>query len=586
MNTKKALRIGIPIAVLLLLILGISWFWSIGSVEASSATPSISLQATHGLVEWKRAGEDTWQTLTAATDVRTGDEVRTGKDGAAEIHWGDRGVTRLDASSDLVIETAPEDLASVTKTSIHLHVLSGRIWSRMLKLLDIQSEVQARTNDVVATVRGTAFGLEAKAKDSELEVTDSVVSVSPTAGGDIHLLREGEWGSFDASGTLIKVRTITDKDTWAQDNMKNDAAYDADLRRAFEDRLNGQRGSFENLPLWLVGLSERAHLAMLGGDKRDELAASYFERRLAWGLQHPDRLSTDLADQGMPSGQGSSRERLLADVRLAAFVLPASAPRDALVALRSRLLGLDSAGQLYAQALAIDDQIDLVVFPPQPLSDAEHTDRTKQLLDQIYDLEQRVNGTSDLQDDTRAKFALKIAAMRRRLLDLGSVLNMETTTSTLAVPPTTSSTPPITTKVPTPTTTPTPKTTTSSTTPVSPPPASTSTTTLPPPPTPPAATLSSLMIQLGGSSTVGCNATISYRVYALYSNGTNQDVTLTAKADTTDSTILVVRSAGTAVSMCPNTASLASLQAGYTEGGVSKTASVGITVDPQAATKP
>ena len=148
---KKKGKVLLAIIGAILLLLGLHWFWSLGAV-ASVERKFIRVEAVEGHVEWKRANENEWRELTATTEVNTGDAVRTDVNARARILWGDRGVTRLDPATEIVLDAAPRG-NMIDAALLRVRLESGRVWSRMLKMIDINEGMQVQTNNVVATIR-------------------------------------------------------------------------------------------------------------------------------------------------------------------------------------------------------------------------------------------------------------------------------------------------------------------------------------------------------------------------------------------------------------------------------------------------
>jgi len=92
--------------------------------------------------------------FSAARELKTGDELRTpatiktNSTGLANIYFPDGSVARLDSNTELVLEEGSYDGADKT-----LRV-------KMLELATPRSSWEVKTANAVATVRGTAFGVE------------------------------------------------------------------------------------------------------------------------------------------------------------------------------------------------------------------------------------------------------------------------------------------------------------------------------------------------------------------------------------------------------------------------------------------
>lgn len=414
---KKPVIFGTLALVVLFCAFGV-WFWSLGAVSPE-AMPPIRIEGVTGSVEIKKAGTDTYQALSTSQQVAPGDSIRSGEESRAEIHWGDRGITRIEPKTEIVVEAMPEQDA-VTKSSIKLHLLSGKIWSRVVKLLDVQSSVQVRTDTVVATVRGTAFGVAEASGGLESAVTESVVQIEGETGKNATLVREGRWGRFAADGAPEIVRDLTNQDEWPKANAEKDRQFDDAQRQASLQRLRRLAGS-HFLPL--QNLSEELHLAMQQGDAKSDLANAYALRRIARSAVDStipldqDRLSTFI-DNGL-RGHAPSHALLLEGLRDALRVVDTSTEqgkgiRLSLWHLREIALGDTPVGKRYALALNIDDKIDdLFARGQQPSLPAEAAELR-------LEIDQWQQGSRDgLSPEESSALAAKADALRERLRNVG-----------------------------------------------------------------------------------------------------------------------------------------------------------------------
>ncbi len=411
MKKKKLIHIG-GIASAIILILLLTWTWSLGAV-ASEDTQRTWVEAARGNVEWSTGTNGEWQAISGAKEVHSGDHIRTDEAGEASIRWGDRGITRLDPNTEITIETAATGEA-LFSSLLKIKVESGRVWNRVLKVLDIDGGMQVETSDVVATVRGTAFGIAKESASTDIAVTESVVSV-PSA-----LIREGQWGSFNASGTLA-LRQLTDADDWAIENKIRDQEFDAQMKKElmirFQDRANA------NAPLWLMRLSEQGHLAVLAGDKKKDLAEKYALRHLAMGVlnegkrdKHFDVLvkRAELAD--------TRANRLLSETHAMSILLSTETYKDrketgemlmTLRDLRSSIAVFSESAALYREAISIDDRIDDYLFGPS--TGASRSKNGRELLLDLADFAEALERRSDLSVPVREELRKKAEALGYRL---------------------------------------------------------------------------------------------------------------------------------------------------------------------------
>ncbi len=415
---KKPVILGAIVFVVLFCAFSV-WFWSLGVVMASEGVPPIRVDVVQGTVEIRSTGSDAWKTLTASTNVAVGDSLRTMESGKAEIHWGDRGITRVDPKTELQIEALPE-AGALTNASVKMRLASGKVWNRMYKLLDVQSDIQVRTDTVVATVRGTAFGVGADASGLETAVTESVVNIGSLDGKVGSLVREGRWGRFAKDGSPEIIRNLTEQDSWVTEQRAKDQTYDQEMRRAADERLKRMQGKG---PAWLRALSEQLHLATAPEKDADDLASAYAARRLAEAAQAQDESSKTAAFAALLERARKSPaawQAYLSRVRdLSLLSDPAQSQgrsvRDTMWRLREQALGETAVGRRYVLALNIDDKIDELLARPV---DASRESDAEKLRREVDDWQQ---GSRDgLTSDDMSKLASKADALRERLREIGS----------------------------------------------------------------------------------------------------------------------------------------------------------------------
>lgn len=116
--------------------------------------------------------------------LMVGDVIETGADGKAEIAWTGYGRTLVAANSKLTI-TEAEMNASDEGIVAKLKLDAGRVWTRLEKLLSTGSSFEVKASNVVATVRGTSFGVGMDRPGRvEVKVAESNVQIARTASAD------------------------------------------------------------------------------------------------------------------------------------------------------------------------------------------------------------------------------------------------------------------------------------------------------------------------------------------------------------------------------------------------------------------
>jgi len=269
--------------VLLLVGVGAWYFWSLGSLPAAAASKT-TLTVDSEPVEIKHAADSAWTQAKTGDELKAGDAVRTGGRGSAAINFYDLGRSELAPASEVTISgLQPGDGQSAT-FAVHLDLVAGRLWSRILHFFELDDAYTVAANSVVATVRGTAFDLWKQGNGTQVAVTDSAVEVSGPEQIDApFVVSEGFRLNFDASGKVQGTERLSDdalQSDWFTLNVRRDAAFVRQSNDGLEARLRRMNGALPGT--WLDGLcrlSEKLHL-MLQRDRTSELYAGYAERRL------------------------------------------------------------------------------------------------------------------------------------------------------------------------------------------------------------------------------------------------------------------------------------------------------------------
>ncbi|WKZ29634.1 MAG: FecR family protein [Patescibacteria group bacterium] len=207
-----------------------------------------------GTVEIRKAGSEAWIAITAETQVEKGDAVRTGAGASASLNLFEQGVARLDENATITLE----DLAwDQEKNSFVGKILleSGRLWSRLLDFMAPESAYEVRTPHLVATVRGTAFFVDASAAANDVYVAEHLVRVAPASGGDaadvaagkkLRLIvpQAGATARLNASAWKIEDAKELSEDAWVRGNLEMDVSF----RKRVEERLQGDLERFVPRP--------------------------------------------------------------------------------------------------------------------------------------------------------------------------------------------------------------------------------------------------------------------------------------------------------------------------------------------------
>ncbi|MEK7503047.1 MAG: FecR family protein [Patescibacteria group bacterium] len=154
--------------------------------------PSGGAETTHGqelakpwieIVSPKASAIDA-KTGAEIRELKTGDEIennttiKTFKEAFVNLYMPDGSVARIDKESVITINEA-----SYQKTDgrlvLSIFIKTGRVWSKILSLATPDSLWEVKTTNAVATVRGTAFGMEYKNGKSRVVGSENKVAVAP-----------------------------------------------------------------------------------------------------------------------------------------------------------------------------------------------------------------------------------------------------------------------------------------------------------------------------------------------------------------------------------------------------------------------
>lgn len=380
----KKWLIGAGIALLALAVGGI-WFWSLGSLELGDHPSRIMLTVDSPTVETRSGESGAWQAVTGDVELKPSDQVRTGENGAARITFFGASVTRLQRNTTVVVEEASHAIDRSETATVRLHMIGGRVWSRVMSLFDLGSSFSVRTDSVVATVRGTAFDMSLAASGTTLWVSDSAVEVSgQQAQGSLltdkpFFIGEGTMATRSPRGAWTAIEPIRAEDRateWFRTNVNADSVFEQDARTRLAKELRGSGNprvgsAFERF----VMASERFHLKF-AGDKAPALYGAYLGRRLmaikevidegksGLAFQSLTPIEVEIADLMKSEKAEAYRPAIRRSIRIAMVVLGDAAPASPHYRLLQRLedledlvAGNDPSTQLYGRMVAIDARL-------------------------------------------------------------------------------------------------------------------------------------------------------------------------------------------------------------------------------------
>ncbi len=183
--------------------------------------------------------------------VGTGGVLRTDTTGKAIIHFPDSSFASLDTGTRLTISETSYDPTTQSLVA-KLFLSSGRVWSKIFDLATPTSAWEVKTSNAVATVRGTAFGMEYSNKTSRVLGSQHTVRVVPISKNVMTKaqvdVKEDEQVEISdaqadaiASGKVAPVSFMTPKridtarDMWASAGKKEEVKFETELQRLKTD---------------------------------------------------------------------------------------------------------------------------------------------------------------------------------------------------------------------------------------------------------------------------------------------------------------------------------------------------------------
>lgn len=236
------------ILFLLILVVGAFVFATVG-VFALTKSPvdnwegTVQLEIINADILVKQ-GNLNYQLVTENIILEEGDSVKTDASGEANIIVGEGAIIRLSANTEIVINEATMD--SLLEQQVSVDLLSGKIWFRIIKIFNDESEWEVETPNIVATVRGTAFAVEVDNEDLDILVAESEVNLRPRKKGADNLKE-----NIAVAGQRIKVNqkmeVIRDKvnleaidnrelKLWLNKNLESDKKF----RKKVQENVNNE----------------------------------------------------------------------------------------------------------------------------------------------------------------------------------------------------------------------------------------------------------------------------------------------------------------------------------------------------------
>lgn len=291
---KKRTFLAVFLAVLVLAVVGGLNAWALSAPpERTAPVATVTVDEGEAFI---RHGAGSWAPVAADAALAEGDQVKTNAKSQATVNFFDGATARLDENSEVAVRALSVDADNHASTQVTLAVTAGRVWSRVVKLLDRDAAFSVQSSTVVATVRGTAFVADVSDPAGDaVQVVEGLVGVARAPSTPVEPawedVRSGEeaWmpkkGGAPAADKMAH-RAMTERfrtSAWFRKNQAADEQFLGYVKDRREKLLAGAAKAAPGTPRHaLQGFGEKLRLALTADpEARRALRMAYADRRFA-----------------------------------------------------------------------------------------------------------------------------------------------------------------------------------------------------------------------------------------------------------------------------------------------------------------
>ena len=213
------MKINLPIVVgVIIIVVAITAFFLLRGEEAVTESAVVSISPTLATtlapdMTLITTNNSKPQTVGSSTPIYVGDTLTTSHTGRGLLQWTNGTTALLDYDTKLTLEENDR-----TGTHVRGSLGAGTIWTRVEKVFGKGEYYEIKTQNAVAVVRGTSFGISYKGGMTALHVatgTVNLIPVDPSTGEPLEgkevLVSGGNKATLDDSG-LVRVSPLTAAD--------------------------------------------------------------------------------------------------------------------------------------------------------------------------------------------------------------------------------------------------------------------------------------------------------------------------------------------------------------------------------------
>jgi hypothetical protein len=308
--------------------------WALADTSQIPAPKATVEEAVSAEIKKNNSGE--WTQLVIGAELESGDVIKTGADGLAVLNFFDNSISRLGPNSETSLSEVYLDQKNPNKTKVSLKMETGRIWTQVVQLLDIESSFEIESSNTVATVRGTVFDFEVtpegtakvNSDESYVEVEIFEPGVERKIINRFNVL-EGFGAEVKNNAPLEELKEI--KTQALSEEYKNSEWVKKNILRDSEDleKLEKKRrlandnfvGIMPGSPLYgLKKIGEQLRLATAEKGEKAELKNIFIEKRLIESFELARQGKEGLAEkqlnflekqlENLPEGEGEIKYKI------------------------------------------------------------------------------------------------------------------------------------------------------------------------------------------------------------------------------------------------------------------------------------
>lgn len=206
--------------------------------------------------------------------LEEGDVILTKDSSYVTVHFFDDSLSRLSENTNMQIKRLYEEPFNPVLTQVELFLKQGRIWARVINLIDEESSFTVDTQNIKANVdKKAAFDLSTQSDATQVVVFDNVVDVSPINQPKVtsKAVVAGYQATVNPQVNGVQIEQVSKaqlalnpSSSWFQSNLTRDQEYDQKLVASKEEMIKSDSSSGD---LNVSGLADFGAVSVLTNDK-------------------------------------------------------------------------------------------------------------------------------------------------------------------------------------------------------------------------------------------------------------------------------------------------------------------------------